>query len=501
MGAVTHRLALHAAAPLQTWIGARTHRLTARAATAAPRAAALKPSPPLVSNPTELTRAVAAVRPGDTITMADGNWKDVDLLFEGEGAAEKPITLRAQTPGKVILSGTSRLRIAGRYLVVDGLCFRDGAARDHVVAFRASPAKLARHCRLTNSAIIDYNPPEKQPGSKWVSLYGTHNRVDHCFFKGKTDVGTTLVVWLSDQPNYHRIDHNHFGPRPPLGENGGETIRVGTSDWSMSDSRTVVEHNYFEECDGEAEIISSKSCENIYRYNTFVRCSGALTLRHGNRCTIEGNFFLGEGKRGTGGVRVIGEDHRVFNNYMDGLAGDGARSAISLRNGIPNSPLAGYFQVKRALIAFNTIVGCKSSLVVGLGAGSGNASLPPTECTIANNLIARGEAPLIRQEDRPIRLTWQSNLAHGAETGLPPDAGIRVADPGLVQGRDRLWRPTPNGPASAAAQGEFPFVQDDIDGQPRPPKKDIGCDQSSTAPVGRRPLTPRDVGPAWRREA
>ncbi|NND98671.1 MAG: hypothetical protein HKN47_15220 [Pirellulaceae bacterium] len=26
----------------------------------------------------------------------------------------------------------------------------------------------------------------------------------------------------------HRIDHNHFGARPELGRNGGETIRIGT---------------------------------------------------------------------------------------------------------------------------------------------------------------------------------------------------------------------------------------------------------------------------------
>ena len=61
-----------------------------------------------------------------------------------------------------------------------------------------------------------------------------------------------------------------------------------------------------------------------------------LTLRHGNRCTVEGNIFLGHHKPETGGIRVIGEDHKVLHNYLEGLEGDRAGSAISMTNGIPN---------------------------------------------------------------------------------------------------------------------------------------------------------------------
>ncbi len=171
-------------------------------------------------------------------------------------------------------------------------------------------------------AILDYSVPDKQTDTKWVSLYGSHNRVDHCYIRGKTNSGTTLVVWLSDQPNYHQIDHNHYDPRPALGFNDGETIRVGTSDWSMHNSFAVVEENNFEGCSGEIEIISNKSCENVYRNNTFVDCEGTLTLRHGNRCSVEGNFFLGHHKRETGGIRVNREDHKILDNYLEALQGE-----------------------------------------------------------------------------------------------------------------------------------------------------------------------------------
>src|SRR3954453_22426024 len=68
----------------------------------------------------ELNAAFNIARPGDVITMREGTWTDADIRFEGEGTAKNPITLRAATPGKVLLPGRSRVRFSGRYLVVDG---------------------------------------------------------------------------------------------------------------------------------------------------------------------------------------------------------------------------------------------------------------------------------------------------------------------------------------------------------------------------------------------
>ena len=54
-----------------------------------------------------------------------------------------------------------------------------------------------------------------------------------------------------------------------FGSNGGETLRIGTSHYSLSDSFTVVENNYFERTNGEVEIISVKSGKNQIRNNVF----------------------------------------------------------------------------------------------------------------------------------------------------------------------------------------------------------------------------------------
>ncbi len=452
-----------------------------------------------VASAKDIVTACARARPGDAIVMADGPWRDADIVFRATGKPGAPITLRPSTPGGATLSGQSRLRIAGEHLIVSGLNFRDGRAEDHVIALRADSKSPASHCRVTDCAIVDYEGG--RGNSHWLSLYGTSNRVDHCVFSGKRDGGTTLVVWVGDAPNGHRIDRNLFGPRPPLGRNGGETIRVGTSDVSLRESGTVVEENYFGRCDGEVEIISNKSCGNTYRHNTFVACSGTLTLRHGNRCAVYGNWFFGNGQKGTGGIRLIGEDHCVYNNYFANLEGDDTRSAISFQLGLPDSPPSGYFQVKRAIVAFNTIIDCKSPIAIGVGdedAGDPSRLLAPIDCVIANNLIAcrEGRPPVARMDARSqIRLA--GNLVAGGTDAAPLPEGMRGTAAPTESSPEGMRRHAAANHAPAPATADAPFVQDDIDGQPRGTTRDVGCDQHSDAPVTRRPLSPKDVGPRW----
>jgi poly(beta-D-mannuronate) lyase len=264
----------------------------------------------------------------------------------------------------------------------------------------------------------------------------------------------------------------------------------------------VVNDNLFTECNGEVEIISNKSCENVYRHNAFVDCEGTLTLRHGHRNVVEGNFFFGHGKPKTGGVRIINLDQRVVNNYFADLAGEGPFAAVCMMNGIPNSPLAGYDQVKRALVAFNTIVNCRQSMMVGYQSSTrSEATLAPVDCTFAHNVVVGRSAPLVRVQTAPERTVWRGNFFN-VEPGVQDEVNAQPRDPRLELARDGLWRPGAQSPVIGAATGNFPEVTGDIDGQSRPAAaKDAGCDQRSEEAVRFRALTDRDVGPEWRRAA
>ncbi len=451
-----------------------------------------------VSSAQDISEVLPKLKPGDEVVMKQGRWHDQQIRFTAKGTLEQPIVLKAQKPGKTRLTGYSLLKIYGSHLVIDGLLFTDG----HIDSSR-SVIRLGedtRHCRLTNTAIIDYAPPNKKAKSAWVHILGLHNQVDHCFFSGKSNLGVVLSINFSvDQPNYHRIEYNYFESRPYLGINGCETIRIGDSTQSSKISRTTVAHNLFEGCSGEAEIITNKSCENYFQSNTFRKCQGALTLRHGDRSVVEGNFFLGEGEKSTGGVRVIGEGHRIRNNYFCDLTGLGARAALSIHNGVPNSPVGLYHQVKDLEVAHNTFVNNHQNVLVGYYRGKDGAVLPPLRTVIANNIIWGKSAPLIQLDEKEADIKYEGNIFFGAKTGLPTSEGVRFIDPALRKDKLGIYRLRGDSVARAKAKGSYPQITRDMDGQKRPRKKDIGADQYSSEPIALKPLTTNEVGPAWKR--
>ena len=438
--------------------------------------------------------------PGDTIIMlTNGVWNNASISFKKMGGVTNPITLKAQVQGKVLLTGDSHLFIGGTNLVVDGLVFTNGSPSQtgDIISFRTSSTSLAKNCRLTNTSLIELNPTSDATGYKWLSLYGMSNRVDHCLFRGKRNEGATLTVWLATNniPNDHVIDHNLFDDRTFSGSNGGESMRVGDSTTSIYSSRTLVESNYFNNCSGDPEIISSKSCDNIYRYNTFVNSQGCLVFRHGKRCSAIGNFFFGNGVTNTGGIRIVDEGHIVVNNYFQDLRGREVRAALSLETGIVNSPLNGYFQVKDALIAFNTFVNCHTNIILSVDYGDGSQILSPRDCIIANNIVKGTTSNLIYINGFPTNIVWQGNMFFGGSLGITLPASNSIADPLLALAPDGLYRPATNGQAIDAALGTYTNVLDDMDGQLRDALRDVGADELSAAPVTRGPVKLSDVGP------
>ena len=343
----------------------------------------------LVADQEAYWAALEQLKPGDKVVLANGVWEDFEIVFQGNGEVGKPISLTAETPGEVIISGESNLRIAGEFLEVSGLVFKNGyTPTREVISFRVNADTLANNSRVTEVVIDNFNNPERQEVDFWVMMYGKNNRFDHNHIVGKRNKGVTMAVRLNTEPsqeNRHRIDHNYFGPRQILGSNGGETLRIGTSHYSLSDSFTVVENNYFDRADGELEIISNKSGNNTFRNNTFYKSRGTLTMRHGNNNLVEGNVFFGEDADHTGGIRVINAGQTIRHNYMEGLKGTRFGGALVVMNGVPNSPINRYHQVKDAKITNNSIINSDN---IQLAAGSDTErSAVPVDSEFTKNLI------------------------------------------------------------------------------------------------------------------
>ncbi|MEL6822565.1 MAG: polysaccharide lyase 6 family protein, partial [Calditrichota bacterium] len=415
-----------------------------------------------------LHRAIASASPGDTLVVANGEWVDADLLFEAEGTAESPIVLIAEEPGEVIFTGASRLRLAGEHLVVNGLAFINGHTPGAtVIEFRKNSKKLANNSRVTNCVIDNYNPADRYKRDMWVTLYGKNNRFDHNTLTNKKNSGVTLVVRLNDprsQENNHRIDHNFFGYRPRLGSNGGETLRVGVSTYSLSSSNTVIEDNYFYKCNGETEVASIKASDNIVRRNTFYECEGSLVMRHGDRNIVSENFFIGNDLPETGGVRVINNGHKIYNNYFYGLKGERFRAALAVMNGVPNSLLNRYHKAKDCIIANNTFINCDN---VELGVGSDfERTDVPENILIANNIFLHERSNEIYQTlDDISGISFKTNVAF-TRAGPYRSSGFLGINPDLKKVGDGLFVPTASSIAGIALQS-FDFLKTDITGKNR----------------------------------
>jgi len=433
------------------------------------------------ANPTEFAVALARAKAGDTVVLADGTWRDANLTLNVAGTATALITVRAQTPGKVVFNGESSLIFAAPYVVVDGLLFTQGTTKHNsVVQFDAD------HCRLTNSAIVDYNPPEVATKYYWVYFRGSDNRVDHCYFKGKSHQEPLVGNHIKDARR-NTVDWCFFQDVPYVpNRNGREIFRVwgygGNEELGDDGAFFTIEHNLFDRADGEGtEIISLKSNRNIVRFNTIACTRGGITNRSGNFNAITDNIILCDGADGAYGLRVTGRHHTIARNYIRGgsyglhlMAGEfierdltGSYQPIR-REGTPLGRVPAYNQARENLIADNVLVDTAGvDLLLGNGYKSNwpraQRVLVPELNKFTGNLVFKsrgGVAVDIAKQDKAAPLDqftfspneFTGNRVLGGTVALTPmPAGIEVT------------------PAAGAA--------------PAPP------------PV----LTPAEVGPAWRR--
>ncbi|OIQ18777.1 chondroitinase-B domain-containing protein [Lacinutrix sp. MedPE-SW] len=445
-----------------------------------------------VSNVDELQNAISSVEPGDNIILANGTYKDVEIKLIGEGTESNPITLKAETPGKVFIEGASSLEISGNYIEVSGLFFRNGfSPKTNVIAFRTSPKEVANHSKVTNCVILDYNNLERDQDNLWVQLYGKHNEFSNSYLAGKTNGGPTLRVDLKGNQsirNYHKIINNHFGPRPRKGGARGETIQLGSSFTSMSPSNTLIANNLFEECNGEVEIISSKTNFNIIKNNVFYKSEGSVVTRHGNYVTIDGNYFIGDGVNDQyGGIRIINTGHWVINNLFYKIKGKNFRSPIAIMNGIPKSPLNRYNQVTDVVVAYNTFVDSSSPWQFGVGTNIAQAdvlpkseirSARPLRTEVVNNIIynSEGDPNPIIEHDKADGVTFASNIIDNNGVEVKNNHDLITKDLTLTDIGSNLSVPTSGFDDVEVYKGyDFETITNDLLGNSREKSNTIGA--------------------------
>lgn len=473
--------------------------------------------------------ALANMNPGDTVEVENGMYDLSSLSIVRSGCQLKPIVITAKNKGQAILNGATALVFKNMsYVTLKGFAFRSvnigtGIKLENCTRFRITENSFA----LTENSSCTWVYIGDTYASP-IPIRSGYNRIDHNSFDGKTQAGNYIRMDgnIDQQSQYDTIDHNHFKNNGPRANNEKESIRVGVSTLSKSSGFTLIEYNLFEDCDGDPEIVSIKSCDNTIRYNTFVRCLGTLCLRQGFRSKVEGNYFFGDNKTGTfnggtigaGGIRVYGKDHKIINNYFSGLTGAKWDAAITITNGdVTNSStsLADHYLPENIIVAHNTLVNNESNIEVGFN-NNGNYPLSPINCMIANNVVIENRTPIIKVHNAAALngVSFSNNIMYPTGTatlGITASAAeINQADPKLIlpvcvapancsiSNASKVMRLSATSPAINAGTGTYDDVLLDYELQPRTGARDIGADEYDASPIITVPLSAlsaQDVGP------
>tara|TARA_R110000868_G_scaffold264879_1_gene523511 strand:+ start:26588 stop:28834 length:2247 start_codon:yes stop_codon:yes gene_type:complete len=463
-----------------------------------------------VNNEEELKTAIKSAVPGDEIILANGVWKDIQIQFYGNGTKEAPIVLRAETLGKVSIEGVSDLKMGGTFLIVKGLYFKNGYSPSQtVIDFHIDSKAIANNCKVTDCVIEDFTQLNRANDDHWVEFWGRHNELSKSYLAGKSNQGPTIMVVLKGNEqinNYHQIINNHFGPRPRKGGPHGETIQIGDSGTSMTPSFATVANNLFERCNGEVEIISNKSNNNIYRNNIFYKSEGSVVLRHGNYCTIDGNIFIGDdNSEFIGGIRLINTGHWITNNYFYKIKGKEFRSALAVMNGVPKSPQNRYNQVTDAVVAYNTFVDCSTPWQFSVGANMNKSdvlplqeirSARPTRTIVANNVIYNQVANgfPIKAYDKVDGVLFKNNITNSPNISDVKDEGILTESFTMSKISDWLYVPTIN--QKEVYKGfDFETIEKDLFGADRSKSNAVGAIVLPVTNKGQ--INRKEYGSSW----
>lgn len=486
-----------------------------------------------VSTVVQFKDALATMNPGDTVLVLDGNYALGSVKINRGGSLLKPILIKSVNLHGAKIIGSSTFTLSAiSYVTFEGF---DIDLEPMSTIFKMEGCN---YVRITRNKMKMKKLSDTQT-SKWITVGDTwdnevcnshHNRFDHNLFEGKYDSGAWLVIDGSHGTvpaisQHDRIDHNIFRNNTPRMANEKETVRIGVSDLCKLDAFTVVENNLFEDCDGDPEIVSVKSCKDTVRNNTFRRCAGTVCLRQGNNSVVSGNYFFGEGKTtlfegnqiGCGGLRIYGMNHKVYNNYFEGLTGSKWDAVCTLTNGdVTNSSSSNssHFLPENIIFANNTLINNKSDIEIGFN-NNGEYGLAPKNNLIINNIITNNSNPIIKSFSTTSLngVSFQNNIMfpNGTSTlgisGLTENQ-VKQVNPELIKTNCRaynancdfttpfeVYKLSSVSPAINASNGTFAVIAD-IEGQPANGIRDIGADEfNANSHISNGPLNENHVGP------
>jgi len=323
----------------------------------------------LIHNEQEFKMANETAQPGDVIKIANGTYAPWAVTLSANGTQIKPITLTAETEGKVIFTGDVKqtlIKVAGNHTILSGISFtgcilskEDGKTGMLINLDNTQHAQIENCYFEKNRGLVQFM------GLIIVSGTGQHNQIDHCTFNGNIDELDIQVkiTKTADCPLYTIISNNTFKNKDKVSWkifNGGECVQVGQDPVLLGtmSPKTLVRNNRFIRCNGEGEVISNKSSDNKYIKNYFENCDGELVMRGGHDCLIDSNTIKG----GDSGIRINGTGHTVTHNTITDVK-TGIRLMYGMAKG--KNEIGFYIAPNQCTIKNNSISNANTGILVG----------------------------------------------------------------------------------------------------------------------------------------
>ena len=514
-----------------------------------------------VSNATDFNN-LPRLNAGDVVQMNSGTYGALNKTLESSisddtTAKNNPVLVYAVTPGGVVVNEPSKITLSGRGIILAGLDFNanSGILADYLVG-TASGSRYMKlsHLRFNGCAA-------GATDGKWIYIQGFYATIEYCTLTERPDtIRNATVAFMPNiseggvaVPRMHKVRYCYFGPRYAVpqdtssdADNGFESLRIGVGDVQTYEMQVTVERNVFFRSiwradgatAGEPEIISIKSKGNKILNNTILESQGGICFRSGTGSTVEGNFIFGGGYYDTatsialrtasanqGGIRVIGADQIVRNNYIANVVGDGIRAALCVMSGEsdynPGDPANGigntgsYQPADNAKIYNNTFVTCKE-MSLGLLSNDSHTNSTgvyvaksPANVQMFNNVWQGGNSAATSVINRdtsvvsgytPIVLGDSgANYIHETSSGKYGWNGLlnstyTTTSPLITTSFDNYKIPTASSPILNKASNILAATTD-IRGLTRPASNlDIGCFELEVTGSGLKPLLKSEVG-------
>ncbi len=403
-----------------------------------------------VSSTGQFSSALASAKAGDTIVVT-GSYPG-SISISGKTYSGAPLTIKAATRLGTTLNS---IQITdSNNIVIEGFRFGPNTASTLVKIANSTNVKILRN---------SFDHKDITAGQSTIVTSGASQAIEigcnEFLNKNISQIGTAKITGSYiktqfDPPNMTKNLHvykNYFkGITPflvngvPAGDSDREAIAMGIAGSQSIITNNIVESNLFEECDGENEIITVKTSNNIFRGNTFKNSMGSLSFRLGNNSEAYDNYFYGVGASAvpadsnyqTGGIRIYGTGHTLLNNVMKDLTGISYRLPILLDSGDTSNSVGGdsHQVATNNRVTGNTILNSAG----GIHIGSGNYGIKPSGNTVTGN-TASGSIGILFN-DLGATNTWTGNKAYatgsaaatGGVTRATPEVQILTAAPSVT---------------------------------------------------------------------